>query len=612
MSRLWLTVVMKMADKRQEILGEAADIGAYYRANIDQFAEDYFHIELHLFQRILLIMMAEVTTFVLIAFRGIGKTYLSAIYACIRCILWPGSRVCIASGKRGQAILVLEKIMQELKTKSPELAAEIDTKGTQINGTNAIIVFKNTSVIKVVTAADSARGNRCNVLLLDEFRLIDKDTIDTVLRKFLNWRRTPDYADISKEERLREYAKEKPLTLYLSSAWFTTHWSYMKVMDTCRAMLDDRQKQFVCGFPYELGIAEGRLDPDTCAEEMLDSDFSEIKWGMEMCAEFYGSAEDAFFDSESISRIRKIDYPMLPLKISSKVNNAQLIQVPPKRNGEIRIVSVDVALMKTTKRVVNDASAILLNCMLPTRAGKYISNFYYAESSEGLRTDDQALIIRKLFDDFEADYLVLDTVGNGLGVYDAVAKDIVDSESGEIYPALSCYAGVGCSASEMADRCTSPDAPKVIWAIKATERFNSDCANMLRDGIRSGRIRMLKTEYEADELLTSIKGYSSLSEADKIRIKLPYINTDLMVDELIKLQYEDTRNGYIRVYERAGMRKDRYSSLSYNYYVARQIENKKNKGFASSSSLDDAFIIRPPKWGRMVNNVNGKQTEVGW
>lgn len=108
--------------------------------------------------------------------------------------------------------------MLELKPISPELRAEIDEKKSKINGTNALIVFKNTSVIKVVTASDSSRGNRCNVLLLDEYRLISKDTIDTILRKFLTLRRMPRYEELTEEERKAEYDKEKNLTIYLSSA----------------------------------------------------------------------------------------------------------------------------------------------------------------------------------------------------------------------------------------------------------------------------------------------------------------------------------------------------------------------------------------------------------
>ena len=207
-----------MISRYEKILNGAAFWGAFYRHNPDKFAEDYLHLRLKRFQRLLLVMMFWSTTFVLIACRGIGKSFLSAVYCVIRCILFPGTKVCIASGTRGQAINVLEKIMLELKPLSPELCAEIDEKQTKINGTDAKIVFKNTSVIKVVTAKDSARGNRCHVLLLDEYRLISKDTIDTVLRKFLTLRRMPRYEELTEKERKIEYAKEKNLTMYLSSA----------------------------------------------------------------------------------------------------------------------------------------------------------------------------------------------------------------------------------------------------------------------------------------------------------------------------------------------------------------------------------------------------------
>lgn len=60
---------------------------------------------------------------------------------------------------KGLTLNVLEKIQMELVPLSRELAAEIDYKQTRINGTNAQLVFKNASYIKVVTASDSARGD---------------------------------------------------------------------------------------------------------------------------------------------------------------------------------------------------------------------------------------------------------------------------------------------------------------------------------------------------------------------------------------------------------------------------------------------------------------------
>jgi len=457
----------------ESIMEGAAIWGSFYRANPDKFAEDYLHIQLRLFQRILLTMMFWSTTFVLIACRGLGKTYISAIYCVVRCILYPGTKICIASGTRGQAINVLEKILLELKPQSEELRAEIDDKQSKINGTNAQIVFFNTSVIKVVTASDSARGNRCNVLLLDEYRLISKDTIDTVLKKFLTLRRMPKYQELSDAEKKREYAKEKNLTMYLSSAYFKDHWSYTKCLDTFEVMKDERRRQFVCGFPYELSIEEGLLDPETVADDMSESDFSEVKWSMEMDALFFGSEDGAFFDFSNISKNRTIKYPMLPDEIASKLGNNPFIRIQEKHNGEIRILSADIALMSSRKNN-NDATAVFINQMKPSTAGRYSNNIIYTDTYEGMRTDEQALTIRKLYEEYKCDYIVLDTNGLGLGVYDALSRDMVDPDTGELYPALSC-----CNNPEMASRCTTIGAQKVIWSIKASAQFNSDCAFML-------------------------------------------------------------------------------------------------------------------------------------
>lgn len=583
----------------------AAYWGAFYRENVDKFAEDYLHIRLKLFQRIVLVMMFWSTTFAFIACRGIGKTYLSAVYCVCRCILYPATKVCIASGTRGQAMNVLEKVMLELVPESPELRAEIDEKQTKINGTNAQIVFKNTSAVKVVTASDSARGNRCHVLLLDEFRLIRKDTIDTVLRKFLTLRRMPRYELLTEEERKKEYAKEKNLTMFLSSAYWKDHWSYAKCVDICESMTKLCRRQFICGFPYQLSILEGLLDPEVVEDEMEEQNFSDIKFSMEMGAEFFGSADGAFFEYDSISKNRHIKYPMLPDRLSSKVSS-NVLRIPPKQNGEMRILSADIALMSSRKNN-NDATAVFINQMVPTKAGRYVNNIVYACAYEGMRTDDQALEIRKLYDEYLCDYIVLDSSGLGLGVFDALARDISDPDSGEIYPALSC-----CNNEEMAKRCTSPTAARVIWAVKASAQFNSDAAFLLREGFRSGRIRLLVNEYDGEDLMSEIKGFKSLNPPERLDLMMPYIDTTLLINELVKLQHEES-GGKVRVFELSDMRKDRYSSLAYNYYVATQLESKMSRKQNTGGDSRDVFIIRPPSQsGKAVNMIGGRNKSKGW
>jgi hypothetical protein len=117
-----------------------------------------------------------------------------------------------------------------------------------------------------------------------------------------------------------------------------------------------------------------------------------------------------------------------------------------------------------------------------------------------------------------------------------------------------------------------PNAPKVIWAINnQTAKFNSDCALGLRETFKQGKIRLLISEFLADEELAELKGYASLPLEDKLKFQKPYIHTGLLVNELINLAYE-AKDSVVKVKERSGERKDRYSSLSYNIWVAKQLE----------------------------------------
>lgn len=312
----------------------------------------------------------------------------------------------------------------------------------------------------------------------------------------------------------------------------------------------------------------------------------QFHWEME--ALWFGDDGDAFFDFDSVSKNRHIQYPMLPASLAALVGNAKKLVIPQKLPGERRILSADIALM-SSKKQNNDASAIFINQMLPTKAGRYTSNIVYSEVSEGLHTDVQALVIRRLYDEFQCDYIVLDTNGVGLGVFDALVRDISDPDTGEVYPALSC-----CNDQTMADRCASAGAEKVIWSMKGNSKVNSECAVLLREGFRTGKIRLLVTEYDADELLGDIDGYKKLSVQQRERLKLPYTNTTLLINELVKLQHEES-NGNVRVYERPGMRKDRYSSLSYNFFLATQLEAKLGRRRETDYKTSDVFMFKAPK-----------------
>ena len=304
----------------KQAVGRAA---AYYRANPHRFVKDFLHIDLRWFQKIVIYAMNMNPAFCMIASRGLGKSFLIAIYCCVRCILYPGTKICIASGTRGQATNVLEKIRTEIIPKSNELKCELRGGDIKISSSEAIALFRNGSYIKVVTSSDSSRGNRANILVLDEFRMIDKDTIDTVLTKFLTAIRQPGYLNKPEYAHLKD--KERNRQVYLSSAYFQDHWSYAKVKSFVKNMQHPDRDWFICSFPYQLAIKEKLSNKEDIADLMLGEDFNEIRWMMEMLAEFYGDSEGSFFNYEAVAKNRKIQYPMLPGRMCAKLaNNAKL------------------------------------------------------------------------------------------------------------------------------------------------------------------------------------------------------------------------------------------------------------------------------------------------
>ena len=185
---------------------------------------------------------------------------------------------------------------------------------------------------------------------------------------------------------------------------------------------------------------------------------------------------------------------------------------------------------------------------------------------------------------------MLDCAGVGLSVYDFIIKNQYDPQYGITYQALTSI-----NSSDMAERCKVHDANKVVWCIKANASFNSEIAILLRNGFQGGNINLLVHEDLADSNFDdNYKGYSKMSLSDQMALKNPYLQITMAIFELIKLDSE-VKNGQVKVKEQSGMRKDRYSSLAYNYWVACELERQLKPKNQSTEDLIKAFSIRKAK-----------------
>lgn len=569
-------------DKERKTMNIVAWKAGYYRRNPQRYCTEVLGIPLKWFQKILIWAMMEYNYIMYLAARGQGKTWLTALFCCVRCILFPGTKIVICSGTLKQANEVLLKIQDEFMKQSPILCSEIER--CNIGQNDAVVSFKNGSWIKTRTSTNNARSARANCLIADEFRMIDETIMNTVLRKFLTSPRQPRYLNRPEYSQLRERNKE----IYMSSCWFQSSWAYKKAQGYTVSFFDDKRKYFICGLPYQVSIREGLLLREQIEDEMNEPDFNELQQAMEMECMWFGDTGDNLFKFTDFNKRRKIKNAFMPLKFYN-----EKVAVPNVDTAEERILSVDVALMGSTKKKNNDAAALFINNAVQSDNTTYHSNFVYGETFEGLTTDELGLIVMRWFYQYKCTQLVLDCAGSGLGVYDFIIKDQYDPETGETYKALT-----SCNNDEMAARCKVKDANRVIWCVKADAKFNSDVCIGLRNGIQNGRISFLVDEQTAEEILSdTYKGYAKLSATDQALLKTPYLQTTLAEYELIKLDSE-VKDGKVKVKEQSGMRKDRYSSISYSHWCTCQLELGL-KPRESTNDLLSKLIIRPAKIGGM-------------
>jgi len=548
--------------KSEKLMNGVALWASYYRKFPHIFVKDYLGVNLKLFQQILIYFMMHFNYFMYLASRGQGKTFLTAIFCCVRAILFPESKIIVASGVKSQAREVLEKIA-DMRTNSPNLDREI--KDLKTGSNDAVCLFHNGSWIKIVASNDNARSKRSNVLVVDEFRMVDLDVINKVLRKFQTAPRQPKYLDKPEYAHLKERNKE----LYLSSCWYKFHWSWEKVKAFFKSMVEGKS-YFVCGLPYQLAIRENLLDEEQVKDEMSESDFDAIGWLMEMECLFFGESDKAFFKFEELEKNRVLPKAIYPKSYYNLIKDKNF-KYEEKKTGEIRLISCDVAGMKSTKKGENDASVFTIMRLIPNKTKvNYDRHVVYMESLEGGHTVTQAIRIRQLYDEFECDYIVLDTAGYGLGIYDQLCQNLYDKELQIEYEAFGCM-----NDEKMHERCLVEDAPKKIYSLKATAQLNSEGAVSLKDSFKRNKTRLLVNENEGNEYLSSLKGFEALEPELKVKLKLPYVQQNLLVNEMINLENVTAENSqYIKLKEPRSGRKDRYSSVVYANYVGNILERE--------------------------------------
>ena len=563
----------------------------FYRRNIHRFIQHYFQVKLHLYQVIWIYFMSICESFITIASRASAKSWLIALFALARATLYPASEVVVVATTQKQAAIIFGKIDQ-LRTDYPNIAREIKTYTDSQN--KCLCVLHNGSTIKVVACNEGGRGNRSTFTIGEEFRLMDKEKFDSIVKPFAYARQTP-YLKNPKYMHLIE----EPREILISSAYHKSEWWYKETLTNIKMMLEGKNVGFIA-FDYLIAIHHGIKTKKLIDKERQTMD--EITFMEEYENLPFGENSDAYFRLEMFEKNKRIEKVFYPLRddLLDKKKNPFFIE---RQDGEIRIISVDIA---TRKGKSNDNTIISCIRAIPTSKG-YHRECVYMESHQGEHTGKQALRIKQVYFDFKGDYIVLDIQNAGIAIFEQLAVLTKDNTRGIEYDPLTVYEHKSLdkkTIEELREKTLSTKAKPVIYPISATPKLNSDIAVDFRDVLQRKMISFPVDENEAEDyLLRTNKEFANTIDIGlKSWYLYPYRQFSELKNESINLQYSMV-SGNVQIKAVGLARKDRYTSVSYgNYFISLLEQDLLKENIDSDMS---AYIV-----GGQLSIKNNKESGI--
>ena len=528
---------------------------AYYRIYLDKFAIEILGLKLHLFQRLILRAMARYQYVMLICCRGLGKSWISAVFFVCSAILYKGLKCGIASGQGQQARnVIIQKIKGELAN-NPNIAREIIfpiSTGTS----DCVVNFRNGSEIRAIVLGrnqgDGARSWRFHYLLIDEARLVPDSVISTILIPMTKTKR-PVAID--------HMQSEKGKVIFISSAFLKTSDLYKRFTYFFDKMKEGNKNYFVCALDYKVGIEAMIFDAEDIEEERNKPDTTEEIFLYEYCGQFVGSSGESYYPYDVTN----------PCRILDKCELAQ-----PKKSKSIYIIVHDVAI-SDAKNSDNACTHVIK--LKEKSNGTYYKDVVFTKTHNGMTLPDQKEFIRELYHlKFpNAIKIIIDIRGNGEPLpslfYESWEyKDEKTKEILEFPPLVLDNDEKGISIR---------NAVPIIRGIAATQGSNNTMHTYLKASFENGSLRLLKHSTEMDEA----------HKTDQITMEefLMHIQTDLLIQELSNIKQITSNAGNI-IYDRIvkTAKRDRATSLAYGLSVVNEMEEENRKNVKDS---DYDFVL---------------------
>ena len=478
--------------------------------------------------------------------------------------------------------LITEKIEKELMVLSTNLKREIKKISTNQNSIE--VVFHNGSSFIACVAGEQSRGLRSTHLIVDEFRLVDKGVLDAILSPTEIMRPTP--YTMKKEY---EHLKEEPREIFLSSAYWKNHWMW----DLIKKATVDMYKgnAILLASDYALTVKHNIRSKAQMRKEKQKMDATTYQ--MEYLNFMLGGSENQYYTFDLVSKAQTIKKAWFPKPLEAFADNKRTWFGDIKeQDGEIRVVSVDLALSATTKKTKNDLTVVKCIRALP-QGERYDRQEVFTMTMEGTDIDTQAIKIRQILEDFRGSYLVFDARTYGTNLVDSMAKVLYDPERDIEYPPLCCF-----NNDDLKARCKNSNAIPIMWAFIGSAQSNHDMHTAMLGSLMDKKYKMLISAVTCkEEYLMDKKEYKNATMEQKADYELPYVMSDLTLNEMVNLNREFVQGGKIKLVEPSNGLKDKYVTSAMANLFIQELETKLTDK-EQESNLGSLMMFNKPKTRR--------------
>lgn len=386
----------RLTKKELLTLNDSERLVQLYRKDPVLACRDLLGIELTWYQRQILRGMWVKKYVMLLMTRGLSKTYLLAIFALLKCMLYPGIKLGIVAPVFRQAEYVFDYI-DEMYNNSPFVRAAV-TKHSARASFKALLKFHNFSFAEALPIGDGTkvRGRRYTTILVDEAAQMDPMILKLVIHPMMT---------------VKKKGTENQL-IYASSAYYA--WNHLYNTYLVYKLMENEKPNLYR--VYEFDFDDHLMIPVTERPFDLDMDYimeqkklmTTAEWEMEYLARF-PVEEVGFISAELIE------------KCTPKHNEGSPIELVGDSNGKY-VMGVDAA------RVAGGDNFVIQIVKLDGGTRRLVNTKIF----NGATFHQMAEAIRKKCSQFPIVRINMDASGGGRELKDRLGESWIDPETGKI------------------------------------------------------------------------------------------------------------------------------------------------------------------------------------